>query len=104
MSEGAMSLGGPKPRTLAEQVALLKSRQATGQFAHSLAETGFAHTGKHQKVECVLCHAKPLRLERSENPRACVDCHKSDDVHKGRQSDCASCHTANRWSEIVKRR
>ncbi len=98
-----MGLGGAKPRTLAEQLADLKAKKIARQFAHSDAETGFALTGKHQKVDCANCHKVPLKEARSTSPRQCLDCHKKDDVHRGRRPDCASCHTTNRWSEIKRR-
>lgn len=99
-----MGLGGAKPRTLVEQIALFKSKQKASQFSHSTAETNFALTGKHTKVECNACHTKPLRETAQSAPRQCIACHKKDDVHRGRRNDCANCHTTNRWSEIIRRR
>lgn len=98
-----MALGAGK-RSLTEQLTELKARMAAKKFFHSEAETGFLLSGKHLKLECTQCHSKPLKEERSANPRQCVDCHKQDDVHKGRQPNCASCHTTNRWSQILKRK
>ena len=94
-----MALGGAKPRSLDEQIALLKARQ----FAHSQAETRFALTGKHLRADCVDCHKVPLRETAQDNPRQCIACHKKDDVHRGRRPDCASCHTTNRWSDRIKK-
>jgi hypothetical protein len=104
--EGAqpMALGGAKPRTLEDQIAALKSLRDNKQFFHSESETGFPLTGKHLKVECASCHTAPLRETRQPEPRACVNCHKNDDVHSGRRPDCAQCHTTNRWNQIVRRR
>jgi Cytochrome c7 and related cytochrome c len=99
-----MALGAGKPRTLLEQITTLKAQRAAGQFAHSDIETGFALTGKHLKVECASCHSVPLRETRQPEPRACIACHKKDDVHSGRRPDCAECHTTNRWSQIIRRR
>ncbi len=99
-----MGLGGAKPRTLFEQITELKARQKAGQFAHAQAETGFALTGKHVKVDCVDCHQKPLTETPSSNPRQCIACHKADDIHRGRRPDCANCHTTNRWSQIIRRK
>jgi hypothetical protein len=99
-----MALGGAKPRTLADQIATLKAQREAKQFFHNDAETGFALTGKHTKVECASCHAAPLREARQPAPRACIACHKKDDVHAGRRPNCAECHTTNRWTQIIRRR
>ena len=99
-----MALGGAKPRSLAEQIALLKEKRAAGEFAHSQAETGFALTGRHLKVDCASCHTKRLSETPQSEPRQCVACHKNDDPHKGRRPNCVECHTANRWSQIIKRK
>jgi hypothetical protein len=99
-----MALGGAKPRTLADQIATLKALRENKQFFHSETETGFALAGKHLKVECASCHTVPLRQTRQPEPRACIACHRKDDVHSGRRPDCAQCHTTNRWSQIVRRR
>ena len=31
--------------------------------------------------------------------KACIACHKGDDIHRGRRPACAQCHTTNRFSE-----
>jgi hypothetical protein len=99
-----MGLGGARSRTLADQIATLKSLRDKQQFSHSDLETGFTLTGKHTKVECASCHTAPLRETRQPDSRACVACHKRDDVHSGRRPNCAQCHTTNRWTQIVRRR
>jgi Cytochrome c7 and related cytochrome c len=99
-----MALGGAKPRTLADQIVTLKALRESKQFSHSETETGFPLTGKHLKVECTSCHTAPLRETAQPERRACIDCHKKDDVHSGRRPDCAQCHTTNRWTQIVRRR
>lgn len=99
-----MGLGGARTRTLAVQIADYKARWQTGLFAHSEAETGFQLAGKHLKADCSGCHAAPLREAPSSNPRACITCHKNDDIHDGRRPDCAHCHTANRWRQILRRK
>ena len=97
-----MALG--RPRDLAEQIVALKAKMARREFSHSDAETGFALTAKHKRVDCASCHKAPLKEVRSASPRQCIDCHREDDVHRGRRPDCAKCHTTNRWSEIIRRR
>jgi hypothetical protein len=97
--ESMMSLGGAKTRSLEQQIAAYKARKEAGQFAHSQAETGFALTGKHVRVDCASCHKVPLKEVRSTEPRQCVACHKKDDVHRGRRPNCAQCHTTNSFRE-----
>ena len=77
----------------------LKLKQKNKQFAHTVGETGFALTGQHLKVECASCHSKPLSdpVTPSNSPRACVNCHKKDDVHRGRRPSCGSCHSTSTW-------
>lgn len=101
-----MGLGTVKPRTLAQQIAELKLKQQNKQFSHSGSETGFALTGRHKSVECADCHTKPLSdpVTPGTSPRQCVNCHKKDDVHRGRRLNCASCHTTSKWSEIIRQR
>ena len=96
--------GVAKPRTLVQQIDELKLRQQDKLFAHSQIETGFALTGQHKTVECASCHSKPLTepMQASSSPRQCVNCHKKDDPHRGRRPNCATCHTTNRWSAIIR--
>jgi hypothetical protein len=64
------------------------------------AKTKFPLLGKHQTVDCLLCHAngdfkKPLTFAK------CMDCHK--DAHFGQFAkredggECASCHNVDGW-------
>ena len=94
--------GGLRPVTVAQQIAEMKIKFAAGGFTHSVAETGFALTGKHLKVECSACHTKPLRDTRQPDPRQCIACHKKDDAHRGRRPDCAQCHKPTRWTDRIK--
>lgn len=99
-----MSLGSTRKRTLTEQIGELKARMKTRQFAHADDETGFALTGQHVKQDCLACHTAPFPepIKASEQPRACVNCHKKDDVHRGRRQNCASCHTTKNWTELIR--
>ena len=97
-----MALGGAKPPGLAAQIAALKEKQKLQQFFHSEIETGFPLTGKHQRLDCTACHTKPLRDARQANVRGCVDCHRKDDIHRGKRPDCAQCHTTVRWSQRIR--
>ena len=99
------NLGGAVPRTLEQQIREFKELQKAGKFAHALVRTGFALTGKHVDVDCASCHKSEVLADRQQsNPRQCINCHKTDDVHRGRRPDCANCHTPNRWSEILRRK
>lgn len=102
--EQPMALGGTKLRSLIEQIALLKARKQAGTFSHNDIETGFDLLGRHRKLDCMSCHTKPLRETRSSDPRTCIDCHKTDDVHRGRRPDCGQCHTPNGWGALIKRK
>ena len=58
-------------------------------------ETDFPLVGKHEQVDCALCHAG----ERYEGtPKDCRSCHATNDVHRGEFGrDCARCHQPERW-------
>ena len=74
-----------------------KSWQKTS-FDH-LRETGFALTGGHAEARCEACHAgndfkQPLKSD-------CVACHRSDDVHGGRNGAvCQDCHATKSWADV----
>lgn len=104
LQEGRMALGASTGQTLVEQFAVWKAKMAARQFSHAAHETGFALSGNHTRLECTKCHAKAPTGVKSGNPRACIACHKKDDVHRGRRNDCAQCHNAVDWSEPIKRR
>jgi hypothetical protein len=60
------------------------------------ARTRFPLIGKHQQAACLGCHAAPDKYHNT--PQACIDCHRKDDTHKGRNGiQCASCHDAKSW-------
>ncbi|HWS03008.1 MAG TPA: cytochrome c3 family protein [Gammaproteobacteria bacterium] len=67
-------------------------------FDHSL-KTDFPLKGKHKEVLCNTCHRGSLtdKLETG-----CIDCHRADDVHLGKQGeDCARCHRETGWGDEV---
>ena len=88
-----MNLGAKRTKSLAERIADLKEQN----FNH--ATTRFPLTGKHAKADCESCHVKTLE----NNPRECVACHKKDDVHRGRRTECGQCHTTVSFSGPKKR-
>jgi len=65
-------------------------------FDHEL--TDFPLGGAHARLECKSCHKPDVR--RREAPRACVSCHRKDDVHKGSLGiACGDCHADTRWKD-----
>src|SRR3990167_1363700 len=60
--------------------------------------TDFPLKGRHVDVECAQCHVAG-KLFR-DAPGQCVDCHKKDDVHQGKQGKtCDSCHATENWRD-----
>ena len=69
-------------------------------FRHN-TDTKYALRGLHLQVKCAACHTGPLY--KTATPTACLDCHRTDDKHKGSLGrDCAACHTERGWKETVK--
>lgn len=65
-------------------------------FDH-LKKTGFALSQGHGGLACVACHegGDPKKVAGKQ----CVDCHRSDDSHQGRNGpQCKDCHTTKAWS------
>lgn len=66
-------------------------------FDHN-ANTKFKLRGAHKRVACEECHLQPVK--KALPGMACIDCHRSDDPHKGGQGEkCASCHNEISWKE-----
>lgn len=62
-------------------------------FDHDL--TKFPLVGLHVAVPCEQCH---ITRKYRDVGHECVDCHKVDDVHKGKLGkECARCHNSNGW-------
>lgn len=71
------------------------ARFAPAKFDHS--KTKFPLNNAHAKVACFACH-RDATFKGA--PGRCVDCHASDDVHRGsRGPECGSCHSTVRWKE-----
>ena len=66
-------------------------------FNHNVSQ--FRLTGKHQEVECVLCHVDARSLADFQNAsQVCYSCHRNDDAHETRfGTDCGACHTPDGW-------
>ncbi|MDX2159069.1 MAG: hypothetical protein SFW09_21400 [Hyphomicrobiaceae bacterium] len=82
------------PRTVRERLAELKKDRS---FDHD--KTNFPLTGKHKRVACESCHKTTLK----DTSRRCIDCHRKDDVHRGRRPNCESCHVTTNWGTIRRR-
>ncbi|MEO1246021.1 MAG: cytochrome c3 family protein [Pseudomonadota bacterium] len=68
-------------------------------FDH-LAETGFALSDGHDNLACTDCHTREDFKDSFAN--GCVDCHKADDDHQGRNgADCGSCHQPTVWPDSL---
>ncbi len=62
-------------------------------------KTGFALTAGHGKLNCVACHAG--NDFKKTAGKTCMDCHRSDDTHHGRNGpECKTCHTTKAWDEV----
>ncbi|MGB1090595.1 MAG: cytochrome c3 family protein [Oceanobacter sp.] len=65
-------------------------------FDHN--QTDFKLQGAHQTASCESCHTPGQPASKA--PSTCVDCHRADDSHKGRNGDdCSSCHGSTRWKD-----
>ncbi len=63
--------------------------------------TRFALRGAHRKLNCNACHKGSVIGPRP--PRACYDCHRAKDVHRGRLGrNCAACHSSNSWKSNIR--
>lgn len=61
------------------------------------AKTDFPLLGKHESTSCMSCHKLQVWAGTSSK---CIDCHRSDDVHKGSfGAGCESCHNAGSWTQ-----
>ncbi|MDX2461409.1 MAG: cytochrome C [Gammaproteobacteria bacterium] len=67
-------------------------------FDHGRTE--FALLGAHLKTGCSACHEPGGKYR--EAPSQCVDCHETDEPHKGRLgTECASCHEESAWQKTL---
>jgi hypothetical protein len=74
-------------------------------FDHN-KKTDFPLHGKHKKAACSQCHKGNLYKDKTnaktKKTTKCIDCHMTDDVHKGKQGDkCDSCHNEKGWISNV---
>jgi hypothetical protein len=65
-------------------------------FDHAV--TAFALSGAHRTSTCDACHSAK---DFSGASSLCIDCHRSDDVHDGRNGpQCGECHGDTTWSTV----
>jgi len=65
-------------------------------FDHN--KTEFKLRGAHDKVACASCH-RPGKDAKKTSTK-CVDCHRADDTHKGRNGErCQDCHSTKEWGK-----
>jgi hypothetical protein len=65
------------------------------EFDHN--KTKYPLRGMHEKVNCVLCHVKPMFTDVGKN---CADCHT--DVHQRQMGpNCEQCHAVQGWDISV---
>ncbi|HET9063633.1 MAG TPA: cytochrome c3 family protein [Candidatus Binatia bacterium] len=66
---------------------------ASTRFDHD--DTGFRLIGAHAVTSCASCHPDQ---HYDGTPTTCADCHRIDDVHRGRRgSKCTDCHGVVSW-------
>lgn len=71
-------------------------------FDHD-TETDFKLEGKHKKIHCEECHAKPVKDE-PELPADCFSCHEKDDAHNGSYGRlCNRCHNPESFKDFSPR-
>ena len=64
------------------------------QFDHDFST--FPLVGLHVAVPCFACHRSTSFKDARQT---CVDCHETDDRHKGSLGrDCEACHSVNGWN------
>jgi len=65
-------------------------------FDHN-KDTKYKLIGRHEKVDCKLCHAGEVY---KNTPRDCVSCHLINDSHNGKNGrKCEKCHTSRDWKK-----
>ena len=62
-------------------------------------KTKFPLRGTHDQAKCTSCHKDNDFKKKLK--RKCIDCHRSDDDHKGRMGDkCDKCHSFAKWPKV----
>jgi len=67
----------------------------TTKFDHD--KTKYPLIGKHQDVNCELCHPANKYKDTSKQ---CIACHRISDTHQGKYGEkCEQCHDSKRWDK-----
>lgn len=62
-------------------------------------KTKYPLAGKHKNARCDACHTGNANIYKKKPEKTCVSCHRSDDIHKGKNGNkCQSCHSPKSWS------
>ncbi len=92
-SSGGWEIGASYWKTIENENSTVanNSGQSSTRFHHD--KTNFELTGRHQTVDCRICHES---LVFTQTGTACISCHT--DVHQQSVgTDCARCHTSSNW-------
>lgn len=79
-----------------------EKKWAESNFVHN-RDTRYQLKGSHKTVTCHTCHTKKIQPHEfwkstEKTVRNCYDCHRLDDVHKGKNGEkCQNCHNVKGW-------
>jgi len=63
-------------------------------------DTHFPLRGRHKDVHCSVCHKKDIHAKLGKK---CIDCHRLNDVHKGKLGkSCQRCHDERDWARRIR--
>jgi hypothetical protein len=92
---------GQNCRQCHTEVSFLSVKGGTGTFDHN--KTDFRLEGMHQTVGCKECHKGKTTDPVTHN--RCTDCHtdyhRGQFKNKGKQPDCAECHTVKGFNQFT---
>ncbi|HEY9051971.1 MAG TPA: cytochrome c3 family protein [Gammaproteobacteria bacterium] len=63
-------------------------------------KTKFPLQGRHKQTLCGACHTGTANIYKEKPDKTCFACHKSDDIHKGKNGEkCEQCHSPVSWKK-----